>query len=533
MSRPAPSAMRRLAGKDRIRVLFVRPPHHYWPIINQSDNFLVPLNYPTLASWLRERLDFVDVEILDCCVERIGYRSLAREIARRAPDVVGIGEKVVYAHDALRAFEVVREARPEAVTIGGGHIFTHEPEWALRTCPALDYVLRFESERTMEAFLRRAREGGDETGCGSLCWLDEGNTYRANPLGEVIEDLDELPPAAFDLVPIRKYSPFGLLWPRAATIQRSRGCVDSCSFCSWIAMENRHRSRPDGSLEATRWFRSKSVEKVLEEVDVLYHRFGVRYLFWVDATWNVDDDWLVPFCEEVIRREYRLGWWAFTRYDTLPRQHENGTLDLMVRAGLRHVLVGVERPQESALDWLSKHRYGEDLAIRAFHLLRDHYPQVFRQGTYITGIRSDTAESIQGLLHHAHACDLDFAAFHPCTPFPGTPLYAEAVEKGWLEETNFSNYDMFCPVMPTEHLTRDEVAHWTTWCQKNFVARKPWRYASRMLSPHPVRRRLHWWFALAIGRVLGMQLYNALRGHEAFQGFAGVNRLWRPSWYEA
>ena len=523
-------SLKRLAGKDRIRVLFVRPPHHYWPIINQSDNFLIPLNYPVLAAWLREKLDFVDVQILDCCVEQVGYESLKQELRRRRPDVVAIGEKVVYAHDAMRAFDVARSVDPDIVTLGGGHIFTHQPEWALRECDGLDYVLRFEAEIAMERFLRKAREGAEPHDIESLCWIDEQDAFRTAPLAPVVENLDELPPAAFDLMPVHRYSPFGLLWPKAATIQRSRGCVDTCSFCSWIAMENKHIQQPDGSIKDKQWFRSKSVEKVLEEVDILYAA-GVRYLFWVDATWNVDDEWLRRFCTAIIERGYDLGWWAFTRYDYLPRQHANGTLKLMVDAGLRHVLVGVERV-EGGLDWLKKHRYDEDGAVRAFHLLRDHYPQVFRQGTFITGIRTDTAESIQALLAHAHACDLDFAAFHVCTPFPGTPLYAEAMDKGWIEEHEFSNYDMFFPVMATEHLTRDEVAYWTTWCQKNFVAKRPLRYFRRMLSRHSVRRRLHIWFFLAIGRVMAMQAYNAARGRGRFEGFAGVNKLWKPRWYD-
>ncbi len=525
-------AMQRLAGKQRVRVLFVRPPHHYWPIVNQSDNYLVPLNYPTLAGWLRARLPWVDVEILDCCVEEVGYASLAEELRRRRPDVVAVGEKVLYAHDALRTFRIARRACPEAVTLGGGHIFTHEPEWALRTCPELDYVIRFEAERTMEHFLAAARDGAREEDCPSLCWMEDG-AFRANPLGPVVEDLAALPLPAFDLLPLRRYAPFGNLWPRSATIQRGRGCVDTCSFCSWIAMENRHALDEQGRVVDTPWYRTKSVERVLEEVGILYERYGVRYLFWVDATWNVDDNWLDAFCEGVLQRGWKLGWWAFTRYDALPRQHRKGTLRRMVRAGLRHVLVGVERDDRGALGWLNKHRYSGEKAIEAFHILRDHHPEVFRQATYITGIRSDDAESIRSLLDHAHACDLDFAAFHPCTPFPGTPLYREAREKGWLEEHDFRNYDMFYPVMPTEHLTREEVARWTTWCQKNFVARKPLRYARRMFSPHPVRRRLHRWFAFSIGHVMARQALDALRGRGAFEGFAGVNKMWKPDWYES
>ncbi len=524
-------AMGRLKGKRRVKVLFIRPPHAYWPIINQSDNFLIPLNYPTLAAWLRHRLDFVDVEILDCCVENVGYLSLTKEIRRRQPDVVAIGEKVVYAEDAKRAFRASKEANPRIVTMAGGHIFTHEPEWGMKTCAAIDYTIRYEGEIAFEHFLRTAHDGGTEEDCLSLCWMEEGR-MRVTPLAPALKDLDELPPAAFDLMPVQKYSPFGLLWPRAATLQRSRGCVDTCRFCSWISMENKHEMNESGQIVDSPWFRSKSVDHVLEEVDILYHKYGIRYLFWVDATWNVNDTWLNEFCDKIIARKYELGWWAFIRYDLLPRQHENGTLKKMVKAGLRHMLVGVERPQGEALTWLSKHRYGEDLAIKTFHMVRDHYPEVFRQGTFITGVRSDTEESIKALLAHAHACDLDFAAFHPCTPFPGTPLYEEAKAKGWLEVTDFSRYDMFDPVMATEHLSRAEVAKWTTWCQQNFVVKQPGRYFKRMFSPHSVRRRLHWWFFIAINRVLVVQAWNALRGHGEFQGFAGVNKLWKPDWYE-
>ncbi len=163
----AVGAMKHLAGKKRVKVMLVRPPHHYWPIINESDNFLIPLNYPTIAAWLRHRLDFVDVEILDCCVSEIGYRSLAREIAMRKPDVVGIGEKVCYVNDALRAFEVVKSVNPEIVTIGGSHIFTHEPEWCFRNCSSLDYVIRYEAELAFEKFLKVARDGGGDPGRGS------------------------------------------------------------------------------------------------------------------------------------------------------------------------------------------------------------------------------------------------------------------------------------------------------------------------------------------------------------------------------
>jgi anaerobic magnesium-protoporphyrin IX monomethyl ester cyclase len=528
-----------LAGKKQIKVLFIRPPRHYWPILNESDNFLLPLGYPSLAAYVRREIPECKVEILDCCPLKIGWHSLRGEIAARNPDVVCIGEKVCYIHEAFRAYDLVKEVLPNCVTISGGHFTSHLPRWSLEQCASIDYVLRYEGEIPLTGLLNHLLGKGKLKDVPSLvCRNGDSKNghdgFLETPIGRNVENLDDLPVPAYDVANLTAYAPFGLLWPRAATIQRSRGCVDTCRFCSWIAVEAKHRVQADGSVVHRPNYRSKSVERMVHETEILYEKYGVRYLFWVDATWNVDSDWLDAYSEEIIRRKYDLGWWAFTRLDQMLLQHKHGVWKKMVRAGLRHVLVGVERPAQGpdGLGWLNKHGYGYGVAKEAFEIMKRETPEVFRQGTFITGIRSDTAESIKNLLAFAHEIDVDFAAFHPITPFPGTPLYDEAVAMGWIEETDFANFDMFCPIMPTEHLSRDEVAHWTTWCQQNFVAKRPLRYMARMFSRHSIRRRLHWWFFLTIGRVLGTQALNHIKGTEAFEGFAGVNKLWKPSWYD-
>ena len=520
-----------LTGRSTLKILFVRPPRHYWPILNESDNFLLPLGFPALAAYVRRELPEANVEILDCCVQRMGWATLRDELRRRAPDVVCAGEKVVYAHEGHRLFDLAKEVLPGVVTVSGGHFSSHLPEESLRRS-RLDYVVRFEGEVPFVALLEHLLGRRPIEDVPNLCYL-EGASLRQTPIAPNIKDLDDLPVPAYDLVPLERYAPFGLMWPKAVTVQRSRGCVDTCRFCSWIAIESKHVMDADGGIRRLPQFRSKSVDRMVAETELLYEKHGVRYLFWVDATWNADHAWLDAYCSEIIRRKYELGWWAFTRIDLLLEQERLGILEKMVKAGLRHVLVGVERPRADDLGWLHKHGYSEDVGTRAFHLLRDKYPEVFRQGTFITGIRTDTAEDIRNLLSYAHHIDCDFAAFHPITPFPGTPLYEEARAEGWLEEHDFARYDMFNPVMPTEHLSREEVAHWTTWCQKNFVAKHPLRYGRRLFSPRQARRRLHWWFAASIGRVMISQAVNHLRGVEVFEGFGGVNKLWKPRWYEA
>ncbi len=520
-----------IRGKTPLHVLFLRPPRHYWPIINEDDNFLLPLAYPTLAAYLRARMDDVRVEILDCCAQRLGWRSLARTLAEKRPDVIAIGEKVVYAHEALRAFRLARELLPGVVTVGGGHIFSTLPEWSLAECPERDWIVRFEGEETLRELLEALRAGDDATSVAGIAYRRGGAVVSTTPR-QPIADLDSLPIPAYDLAKLDLYSPFGQLWPRAVTIQRGRGCIDECSFCSWWVQEGKH-TEVDGRLVHSKFYRSKSVERVVQEVELLYEKYGARYLFWVDATWNLDDRWLDAFCSEIIRRDYKLGWWAFFRTDRVVEQDRKGVLEKMVRAGLRHVLVGVERADTGDVEELEKTGYGYERTREAFLLLERKYPQVFRQGTFLTGMRHDDERSIKTLLDYAHDCRLDFAAFHTLTPFPGTPLWDRAHREGWIEEHDFAKYDMFYPVMPTRHLSRDEVARLTTWCQRNFVQRKPLRYLKGLVSRHPIRRRLHWWFLLSIGRILARDAWQSLRGAKKFGGFASVNALWKPVWYEA
>jgi anaerobic magnesium-protoporphyrin IX monomethyl ester cyclase len=524
---------RNLGDRASVKILYVRPPRHFWPILNESDNFLLPLGYPALAAWVRKTHGTrVVQEILDCCPNSIGWRSLGAEIESRKPDIVCVGEKTVYGHEGVRALKLAKEVDPGIVAVAGGHLYSALPKWTFDQCPELDYLIRYEGERPLEQLLHHLLDGVPIKDVDNLCYV-EGETLIENRLGEPVVDMTELPMPAYDLANVANYAPFGKLWPRAATIQRGRGCIDTCKFCSWIALEARHVRNPDGSITHNTFYRSKSVEQVIDEIDILYNKYGIRYLFWVDPTWNLDPDWLMEFSEEVIRRKYELGWWAFFRIDQFLKQDKLGVAKAYVRAGLRHVLVGVERGESPDLAWLKKRGYGDDVTVEAFQLMKAKYPQVFRHGTIITGIRSDTAESIKALVDLAHRADFDFAAFHPCTPFPGTPLYDEAVQAGWIEENDFSRYDMFYPVMPTEHLSREEVAYWTAWCQRNFVLKKPLRYLGRMLSPYPVRRRLHQWFFRSINRVLVRDAWNAVRGQHRFRGFSGTNTLWKPRWYDS
>jgi len=513
------------------RVLLIRPPAHLWPILNESDNFLMPLGLPCLAAYLRERHPGLHIRIVDCLPEQIGWKSLEALIAAEKPDLVGVGEMIVYMKEGMRALQLAKQLDPAVVTVAGGHFHSHMAAYTLETFPQVDFVVRYEGEETLHQLVACLNAGGDPAGVEGIAYRDAEGASRLTAPRPLL-DLDSLPLPAYDLMPVDRYSPFGKLWPRAITIQASRGCPYQCNFCSWSALEGEHKVGTDGRVITVPRRRQLSVARTLQVIDTLYQQHGVRYLFWADATWNFDNAWLDALCTALIERRYDLGWWAFVRADLLLEQERLGILEKMVRAGLRHCLFGGERPVAEELAEVGKNDMPATALSEACHLLKRKYPQVFRQATFTTGIRSETRASMERLGRFTRASALDFAAFHPLQPYPGTPLWEQASAAGWVEEQDFSNFDMFCPVLRPAAIDRQQVAALTSKITQEFVTKQPLRYAASLFSPHAIRRRLHWWFLFAIGRVIFYDLSQAMLGRKRFEGFSGLNKLWKPRWYD-
>ncbi len=521
----------KVAAKGIRKIMFVRPPGRLWPIINESDNFLLPLGFPCLAAYLRDRMPEIEIKIIDCLPLQIGWKSLRRIIREYQPDVFGVGDMIIYMQEGIRACQIAKEEAPGVVTVGGGHFHSHMPEYSLNQYPVLDYIIRWEGEEAFHQLIKTLRDGGDLSRVGNLAYRDENGAVQTTKPLPLIDPLDELPIPAYDLVPVTKYSPFGKLWPKAITIQGSRGCPYNCNFCAWTALEGDH-VEINGKIKPVPVYRAKSAERILEEIDLLYNKYDVRYLFWAEGTWNYDNDMMDKLSEGIIKRGYKLGWWAFTRADKLLEQERLGILEKMVRAGFSPALFGGERPENSELDFIGKTGLTSDALMDACHLLERKYPTVFRQSTFITGIRTETPETMYHLGKYSRDCHLDFAAYHPVMPYPGTPLFTEAKQKGWIEEWDFSKYDMFYPIMSSETMTREQIATINEKLYLSFVQRQPLRYLRGMLSPIRIRRRLHWWFMTSMIRVVLLDLWRAIRGKKSFDGFAATSKLWKPTWYD-
>ncbi|MCK9603511.1 MAG: B12-binding domain-containing radical SAM protein [Candidatus Omnitrophica bacterium] len=516
------------------KVLLVRPPRYLWPFINESDNFLLPLGLPCIAASIRAKFPGIDVKIIDCPPLKIGWNSLKNILLEEKPDIVGAGEEALYHHEAARLFKLAKEVNPGVITVAGGHFFSWMVEQSLDNF-SIDIVVRFEGEETIVELIEALNSQKDLSTVKGIVYKNKGKIIK-NSLRPLVDDLDTLPLPAYDLMPMGKYSPFGYLWPQSATLEHSRGCVDKCSFCSlWTFWGKQSRTDIEtGELEVMPKYRSKSVERMLEEVDIVYKKYKRRYIIWADPTFNVDPKWSDEFCDKLIKRNYKdLYWWAFLRADFALRDEKLGILEKMVKAGLTHPLIGIERGCTEDLRQLRKSVYTRDLVKETFMTFKKKYPQVFRQGTFVTCLPQDTKETMLDLVKYAVEIDIDYPAFHPVAPVPGSYLYQEAKKDNLLEEKDFSRYDWSTPTMhSTTGLNKNDFSRLNLELNKRYVLYRPHWLVRGLFSPYKHKRGLYWWFFTNTLRMLLLDIKETLMGKKSYEGFTGFMRLKKPKWYD-
>lgn len=516
------------------KVILIRPPRYLWPFINESDNLLLPLGLPCLAGEIRAKIPGVQIKIIDCPPLKIGWKSLEAILRQERPDMIGAGEEALYSHEAIKLFELAKKVNPSIITVGGGHFFSWMVDYTLRN-PAIDVIVRFEGEETFVELIKTLRENGDLSQVRGLAYKKDGRIIRTMPR-PLIKDLNTLALPAFDLMPMGKYAPFGYLWPQSVTLEHSRGCIDHCSFCSlWTFWGNKLKTDIEkGNLDVSPRYRTKSVERTLEEVDISYQKYDRRFILWADPTFNVDLKWTNDFCEGLLKRKYKnLHWWAFLRADYLLRDEKAGVLEKMVKAGLVHPLIGVERGCTEDLRKVQKSVYTRDLIKEVFSIFKRRYPQVFRQGTFVTCLPFDTRESMLGLVKYAVEIDIDYPAFHPVAPVPGTYLYQEAVKNDALEVKDFKKYDWSTPIMRSDNnVSMDELAALNMELNKRYVLYRPHWLIRGLFSPYKHKRGLYWWFLRNTVKMLFLGIADALMGRKKLEGITGFMRLKKPKWYD-
>ena len=254
-----------------------------------------------------------------------------------------------------------------------------------------------------------------------------------------------------------------------------RGCKSHCTFCLWPQTVGGHR------------YRTRSPQHVAEEIRQAKAKWPqVKEFFFDDDTFTDD----LPRAEAIAKELGKMGvTWSCNAKANVPRK----TLEVLKANGLRLLLVGYESGNQQILHNIKK---GMRIEVARRFTQDCHDLGIKIHGTFILGLPGETRETIQETIKFAtdinpHTIQVSLAA-----PYPGTFLYKQAVENGWLDAEHAELIDdSGVQIAPLHypHLSHTEIFDNVETFYKRFYFRAP-KIASivneMVRSPQMMKRRL-------------------------------------------
>jgi len=419
----------------------VEPPKHYWFVMGEY--LSPPSSLLILSAYVERALPDVMVDILDCQAERLSWKGLEQRIATLQPTIICTSGFTTNVYSCARTCELAKKVNDNIVTVAGGIHFSYTPDESLRNYPEIDYIVRGEGEQTLVDLIKTLHQKGSIYNVQGISWRHNG-TIVHNPPRPLIENLDTLPYPAYHLVEqhLKKYH-FTMMTGKHTIymiVEGARGCEHRCSFCTqWNHWRNR--------------WRTKSAKRIADEIEYMHDIYGGVFLWFTDDHMNLRQRGK-PLYEELRHRQCKDDIKIFFQVRTDDIIHHPEVLGNLREVGTHWILCGVESDSAEQLKEYNKNICAAD-AYTAMKLL--HQYDIFAQAMFVIGGRKDTHESIERLRRYSEDITPDFAIYTTLTPFPGTSFYDAAKKNGWIQDTNYANYDMTHAIMPTEMLTRQEV----------------------------------------------------------------------------
>lgn len=371
-----------------------------------------PLGLLYIASYLKN--SGVDVLVLDLNV-RSGWRKEFLPALRKfGPQAVGISSNFSNVCQTAEIASLVKNSNKKIRVVAGGPQPTVAPE---EYCiPCIDYIIPYESEKIMLDFCRSGTGAGIP---GVLsCRDDDIRGSLAKVERAPVEDLDTLPFPAYEMLDMRLYYTFGYRALPLASMVTSRGCGHGCIFCSQ-------------AVSGKRW-RRRSAKNVVDEMEWLVKRIGVREISIEDDNFTADQGRVMDICELIGKRGLKFHWQLQNgiRVDCLSR----GLLKELKKAGCWKLAIAPEVGDEDSL-----RRIHKAITLEQFRAAASWCREVgiVYFGYFMMGLPFEGAREMEKTSSFARELDPLCISLTKLVILPGTPLFFSHPSKAYSEKISY------------------------------------------------------------------------------------------------
>jgi radical SAM superfamily enzyme YgiQ (UPF0313 family) len=247
-----------------------------------QDKWMLPLDLCSLATYLRNQIPEIEVEIVD---GQVMDKSLLLSKVNPLASVVGI-TYTVFSIDCMEEIAEIAKDNGSFVVVGG-QAATASAENLLSN-PNIDAVVRYDGEIPLALLIKKlikSRNAMDFSDIPNILFKTSNSIVFGPPTTFDLNDLP-VPSREFDGMEIEKYikaypstcSEKKLKALRPTNAYSKKGCPRSCSFCGRV----------------DKIFRARVPYVVYQEYKTLKSKYKIDYIYDHSDTW-VEENWIDEF----------------------------------------------------------------------------------------------------------------------------------------------------------------------------------------------------------------------------------------------
>ena len=322
----------------------------------------------------------------------------------KKPYIFGFSVLTAAFKNALEVSKELKHIYPDSIILFGGIHPTAMPDEVL-SYDHVDCVIRGEGERALIEFYRCVKEGRDYTHIDNLSYRENGQAVH-NSRHFIMDDLDSYPRFPYHLFDPKKYD--------LGFVLSSRGCPYQCVFCS-----NR--------VTTGRKYRFRSADAVVEELEMLYRKYGKKYILFLDDNLLVSKERIYGLIDAIKKKDLhkKMSFNFQARGDNVNQELLHDLYD----AGFRSIFFGMETASEEVMKIVKK---GETVSqcVDAVKMAKKAGFHV--SATFIYGLPGETHANRMEAVRLSRELNIDMVRYNNATPYPGTELYEIATKEGRL-----------------------------------------------------------------------------------------------------
>ena len=313
--------------------------------------------------------------------------------------------------------KAINDSKNRPFYVMGGYGPTPEPEFFIKKS-GCDVVCMGEGEVTISKLMEAIGNKTSLEKVPGIAWLDNGKLKRT-PRAPLVHDLDSLPLTPYEKFPMHYYRMLRMPKVKATDfcfpLMSARGCSFKCTFC--------YRMDPG--------YRIRTPEPLLDEIEMLHKDYGITYIAFQDDLLMSSVEHTEAVCLEFLKRDLPVKWNCNGRLNYCSEE----LLQLMKDAGCEFINYGIESMDQKVLNNMKKGLRPEMIEKG----IEDTLKVGISPGlNFIFGNKGDNKKTIKAAVDFLLKYD-DFSqkrTIRPVTPYPGSPLYYDAIKLGLLDKNN-------------------------------------------------------------------------------------------------